>query len=100
MSCCGGSKTQDTGVSERDVPDGAEQTVFEIGGMSCGSCVTAVKRALSNVEGVYRANVRIGSAEVAYDPSRVSEDDLTRAIRSAGYEVELSSENARSLSCC
>ena len=60
-----------------------------IKGMSCGHCVAAVRGALSGVEGVSVRNVAIGSAEVEYDPSRVSAEAIVDAVEDEGYEAEL-----------
>lgn len=49
----GGRRSANTALVERDVPQGAEQTALRIGGMSCGSCVATVQKALESVEGVY-----------------------------------------------
>ncbi len=101
MGCCGGSdRTTVRSMGQRELPQGAERTELSIEGMSCGSCVARVERALSGLEGVYRAEVSVGSAEVAHDPSRVSEADLVRAVESAGYEVAQNGAIARSAGCC
>jgi copper chaperone len=65
-----------------------KQLAMKISGMTCDHCVGAVSRALQQVEGVRIRNVAIGSASVAYDPSRASPDRITRAIEDAGYEVQ------------
>lgn len=63
-----------------------ERTI-EIGGMSCGHCVMAVRAALSAVEGVQVSEVRIGAAKVAFDDATVSDDLVADAVRDAGYDV-------------
>ncbi len=63
------------------------QESFDIDGMGCAHCVTAVEDALDAVDGVAVEGVEIGSATVAYDPSAASHDDLVRAIEDAGYSV-------------
>lgn len=64
----------------------AKQTL-EIGGMSCGHCLQAVKTALSEIEGVTLEDVRIGKATVDYDETKVNQDAIAEAIRDAGYTV-------------
>ena len=59
-----------------------------ISGMSCGGCVSSVKRALDRI-GVQQADVEIGKATVDYDPSRVSHEQIVEAIEDAGYEVQV-----------
>ncbi len=98
--CCGGNRAAVRSMGQRELPQGAARTELSIKGMSCGSCVARIERALSGLEGVYRADVKVGSAEVALDPSRVSEVDLARAVESAGYEVAQNGAVARSAGCC
>ena len=54
--------------------------------MSCQHCVRAVFTALAAVEGITRAEVSIGAAEVEHD-GRVSVEQLRAAIAVAGYDV-------------
>jgi copper chaperone CopZ len=57
-----------------------------IGGMSCGHCVARVQKTLSALEGLQVDAVRIGAADVRFDPERRSIDDILEAVRDAGYE--------------
>lgn len=54
--------------------------------MSCQHCVRAVFTALAAVEGISRADVGIGVAEVEHDGS-VTVDALRDAVAVAGYVV-------------
>lgn len=57
-----------------------------ITGMSCGHCVARVSNTLSTLEGLQVDDVRIGSADLRYDPERRSVDEILEAVRDAGYE--------------
>ena len=59
---------------------------FNIEGMSCGHCVMAVEKALDKLD-IVKRKVKIGSAEVEYDPSTVSEQAIKDKIKEAGYIV-------------
>ena len=61
-------------------------TRVRIGGMSCQHCVRAVFTALAGVDGVTRADVGIGFADVEHDGS-VTVEQLREAIDVAGYQV-------------
>jgi len=61
--------------------------IFEIEGMSCGHCVMAVKKALSNLK-VNVNEVVIGKAVVDFDVNDVKEDEIKAAIEDAGYVVK------------
>lgn len=65
-----------------------EQLTMNISGMTCSHCVGHVTKALSNLDGVKVEQVKIGSATVAYDPSRTSPDQLAQAVENAGYDVQ------------
>ena len=63
---------------------------LNIEGMSCGHCKAAVENALRGQQGVRSATVDLegGSAQVEYDPSAVSVDQLTAAVAEAGYTAD------------
>ena len=63
-----------------------EKTTIPIDGMSCGSCVNAVRSALRTVPGAHIDEVSVGSATVSYDAGRTNLASLAQAIRDAGYE--------------
>jgi copper chaperone len=60
---------------------------LKIEGMSCGHCVTAVKKGLSKVADVQVDDVQIGNARVQYDETKVTEKTIIEAIEEAGYKV-------------
>jgi copper chaperone len=58
-----------------------------IEGMSCEHCKMTVEKAVSSVEGVSSVSVDLksGKADVTYDASKASLEDIKRAIEAAGY---------------
>lgn len=64
---------------------------FEIEGMVCGGCAAAVQSALNQLPGVQRAAVTLEdrSAVVDFDPSRLSSDEIRRAVETAGFKPKL-----------
>jgi copper chaperone len=70
-----------------DAEDAMKEQTVEIGGMTCGHCLRAVKDALSEMAGVTLEEVRLGSARVSYDEAQVKPDAIAEAIRDAGYTV-------------
>ena len=64
-----------------------ETKTFQIGGMSCGHCVKAVRDALGELPGVQVQRVDVGTATVQYDPAVAHPEQLADAVRDAGYEV-------------
>lgn len=58
---------------------------LEIEGMSCEHCVAAVTEALGDLPGVSVDAVRIGAAQLQYDPGQVSPEQIALAVEDAGY---------------
>jgi copper chaperone CopZ len=65
-----------------------EKLELEIEGMSCGHCVAAVSEALKELPGVNVENVRIGAAQLTYEPDQVSPDEIVLAVEDAGYSAQ------------
>jgi copper chaperone len=57
-----------------------------ITGMSCGHCVARVSKTLSALEGLEVEDVRVGSADLRFDPQRQSLEGILEAVRDVGYE--------------
>jgi len=57
--------------------------------MSCNHCVNAVKSAVSAL-GVDDVDVELksGNVTVSYDPGKVTEEAIKKAIEEEGYTVE------------
>jgi len=74
--CCEGPVRTDVTLSVR--------------GMSCGHCKKAVETAVGALPGVSKveAIVEQGKVNVSYDSTKVSLDDIKKAIEDAGYEVQ------------
>lgn len=66
-----------------------EQTKIAIQGMSCGHCVAAVKGALHRLDGVETRDVQIGTATVAYDPTKITPEEISAAIADEGYAATI-----------
>ena len=64
--------------------------------MTCQHCVRAVFTALAAVDGITRADVRIGSIDVEHDGS-VTIEQLSAAVEVAGYSIAKAETNRRAL---
>ena len=62
---------------------------MKITGMTCASCAKAVERAVKKIDDNIEANVNIATEKlsVSYDESKVTSQDIQRAIEKAGYGV-------------
>lgn len=65
-----------------------ERNTIAVTGMSCNGCEQNVENALKTIEGVTRveADHEGDTVEVVVDED-TTDDDLTTAIRDAGYDV-------------
>ena len=63
--------------------------IFQVGGMTCASCVSRVERALGKVAGVLSANVNLasGTATVEFIPGAAVAGDFHTAVEAAGFTV-------------
>ena len=64
-----------------------KKETIKIEGMSCHHCVMAVQKELSKLENVKVKDVQIGSAEVEFDETKVTDKVLADAIEEAGYKI-------------
>jgi copper chaperone len=66
-----------------------EKVTIKVDGMSCEHCVKAVTEAAGKLPGVGNVKVSLeaGTAEVSYDPAKVSLDAIKAAIEDQGYDV-------------
>lgn len=60
---------------------------LRIAGMTCGGCVVGVRKVLSRLDGVRRADVSYekASAVVHFDPSKVTPTQMIAAVKTLGY---------------
>ena len=68
---------------------GTQESVLEVDGMTCGSCVDRIQAALKKVDGVQdaRVDLSLNEAFVTHDPSQVSREELVQAINALGYKA-------------
>lgn len=75
-----------------------EKAILKISGMHCAGCVNNVERALRKVNGVSLAAVNLTTekAYITYAPDETGTAELIQAVRDAGYDAELESEEKTS----
>lgn len=62
------------------------ELTMAISGMSCGGCVTNVRKALGALPGTRVDAVTVGSATVTYDDSKTTPAAIGQAVIDAGYQ--------------
>jgi copper chaperone CopZ len=64
-----------------------QHLTLHIEGMSCGHCLHAVSRALTELAGVELESVRMGRAELRYDEQQTDPTRIEAAVADAGYRA-------------
>ena len=62
---------------------------FDVKGMTCASCEEHVKHAVNELEGIVNINASYekANAEVEFDNTKTTKEDIEKAINSTGYKV-------------
>ena len=70
--------------------DKAINTKIDIEGMSCPHCVKRVQDTLVGLKGVKKAKVDLASksADVSFVESKISRDDLIKAVNALGFSAK------------
>jgi mercuric ion binding protein len=65
----------------------SQSVTLSVPGMNCAACPITVKKALTQVPGVSKAEVSLETrqARVTFDDAKTNVEALTRATRDAGY---------------
>lgn len=66
-----------------------EHAELHISNMSCGHCVSRVHKALAALAGVTVTAVKVGEAEVEFDPTVQSLAAVLAALDAAGYPSQI-----------
>ena len=64
---------------------------FDIKGMTCSACSSAVNKAVSKLDAVHDVTVNLmsNSMTVEYDDTIISDKDISNAVKDAGYSAKL-----------
>ena len=75
--------------SVREGDDTVEDVVLRVDGMTCEGCEGRIRGALQRLSGVHgvAASHERGEVRVTSDPTKISRDEVRRAVARAGYEV-------------
>ena len=68
----------------------AQTTSFKVAGMSCSGCESKLGKKFASIKGVTVDKVcaKSGHASVTYDPAKVKQADLAKAITDSGFEIK------------
>ena len=79
-----------TSIVSDDEEKKTEKLKVKITGMTCGGCANNIHNVLINKEGFISDDLSYPGdiATVVYDPTKLSEKDILKAIKKAGYEAK------------
>ncbi|MFI6156901.1 heavy-metal-associated domain-containing protein [Kitasatospora sp. NPDC051170] len=85
-SCCGGGSCGTAAAPAATAA--AERAVFQVQGMTCGHCVTAVTAELKKIAGVGEVAVDLATGRVTVDSAApLADAEVAAAIDEAGYDL-------------
>lgn len=66
-----------------------KQATLQIQGMTCTGCVSSIKKAIAEQQGVSHLNIDLqtGAASFIFDDNKISLDDIKQLIDDAGFDV-------------
>ncbi|MBK6529828.1 MAG: heavy-metal-associated domain-containing protein [Deltaproteobacteria bacterium] len=66
------------------------ETLLDVRGMNCGSCVRHISQALDALDGVEEVHPSLPdkTVRVRHDPARVSAEQLAAALAAHGYPAD------------
>lgn len=87
IAATGGAATHLTSTAALAPVPTTGVVTLKVTGMTCGGCVLGVRKVLTRLDGVTRADVSYekGTAVVHFDPAKVTPAQMLAAIKTLGY---------------
>ncbi|WP_045377573.1 heavy metal translocating P-type ATPase [Vibrio campbellii] len=79
-------------IKDAQVPPASIQLQMLIQGMTCASCVSSVEKALTNVEGIEKAQVNLAEQSAlvfATQDTEALHQAIVQSVKQAGYQAEI-----------
>ncbi len=69
---------------------------YDVKGMTCSACQSAVYRAVSKIDSVSDVNVNLmtNTMSVVYDETKLNDNDIIQVVKNAGYDASLQNTKA------
>ena len=69
---------------------------YDVKGMTCSACQSAVYRAVSKMDSVSDVNVNLmtNTMSVVYDETKLNDNDIIQVVKNAGYDASLQNTKA------
>ena len=80
-------KTEQSKTVEQTEPVAVNKVKMSVDGMTCMSCVSNIKKAITSLEGVDNVEVSLEKrmAYVTYDSSKVKPEQIQKVVNDKGY---------------
>jgi Cation transport ATPase len=77
-----------------------QKSKFNISGMSCAACAATIEKSVGKLPGLSKAEVNLlaNSMQTQYDATLLSPAQIEKAVKNAGFEAKLVSNNLSSAS--
>jgi copper chaperone CopZ len=72
---------------EDDYKKSMIKKIFKIAGMHCSGCAFLVEDELAAIGIKAKASYQKGEVETEFDEKKVTEKDIARAVKKAGYKI-------------
>ncbi len=97
---CSFPQTREVTSSASPPPEGLKKAFYKVSGMSCAACASRIEKVLKSLPGVAEAQVNFATetAEILYDPAKISPAILEKRVKEEGYELRSSEEGLRQVS--
>ena len=89
-----GSSFNNTATDSAQVTNETKQVTLSVKGMTCGGCESRVCKALDKKDGIISRTVSHtdANAVVEYDPTKISEQEIVKAISGTGFKASIMKE--------
>ncbi|WP_455090075.1 heavy metal translocating P-type ATPase [Peptoanaerobacter stomatis] len=69
---------------------------YDVKGMTCSACQSAVYRAVSKIDSVSDVNINLmtNTMSVVYDETKLNDNDIIQVVKNAGYDASLQNAKA------
>jgi len=64
-----------------------QQTLLQVSGMSCQHCVNSIEKAVKEIGGTAKVDLKSNSVTVEYDENKLSLEAIKEVIEEQGYDV-------------
>ncbi len=86
---------KEKGNSNIKSSEGIEKIELNVSGMHCAGCAAGIEGTLKGLDGIVSASVNFATskADVEFNPSKISKEEIINKIKELGYDASLDVES-------